>query len=61
MRCNHNDCFTCPYPDCVIGSSQAYKDPAKLDEVRRKRKEYHKEYYKKRKMRNETIHENHPG
>lgn len=20
-RCKHDDCFTCPYPDCIAGSA----------------------------------------
>lgn len=51
MKCKHDDCFTCPYPDCIIGSAAAYKDPKKLEESRRKRQEYQKEYYRKRKAK----------
>ena len=52
MKCNHNDCFTCPYPDCIVGTNDAaYKDPAKLEEKKKRRQGYQKEYYKKRKIK----------
>ena len=22
MKCEHNDCFTCPYPDCIVTNKQ---------------------------------------
>lgn len=50
MRCNHNDCFTCPYPDCVIGLHEVnIVDKTKLEERRRKRKEYDRKRYAKKK------------
>ena len=45
MKCTHNDCFTCPYPDCILDERDAVVDLAKLEERRRKRKEYDKQYY----------------
>lgn len=50
MKCKHNDCFTCPYPDCIAGSSMAYADPVKLEESRQKRVDSHKEYMKTKKQ-----------
>lgn len=38
-RCNHDDCFTCPYPDCVKDQPKAEKD----------RKDYQKKYYEEHK------------
>lgn len=35
MKCKHNDCFTCPYPDCIN------------DYVRPYNAEYRKEYHAK--------------
>lgn len=32
MKCKHNDCFTCPYPDCIIGE----RNIKVVDEERRK-------------------------
>ena len=26
-RCKHNDCFTCPYPDCIAGTSDMRSIP----------------------------------
>lgn len=37
MKCKHDDCFTCPYPDCIVGSGMAYTDPVKLEASRQKR------------------------
>lgn len=58
MKCNHNDCFTCPYPDCVIGNNQRYvrqnigiasntkEYKKKYDELNKERiSEKHKEWY----------------
>lgn len=45
MKCNHKDCFTCPHPDCILDEGEAVVDPVKLEERRRKRKEYDKQYY----------------
>jgi len=25
MKCKHKDCFTCPYPDCILNSVEAVK------------------------------------
>lgn len=25
-RCQHKDCFTCPYPDCIAGSKHLRGD-----------------------------------
>ncbi len=49
MKCNHNDCFTCPYPDCILGSKDACYSPEKLEERRKRRKEYQHQQYLKRK------------
>lgn len=58
MKCNHNDCFTCPYPDCIMGTNDAaYKDPVKLEKKKKRRRAYHREYYKIRKARKEKQNE----
>lgn len=49
MKCRHDDCFTCPYPDCVIGARDAVVDPEKLKERREKRREYDRRYYQEHK------------
>lgn len=28
-KCNHNDCFTCPYDDCIIGDFEVNQEGAK--------------------------------
>ena len=48
MKCEHNDCFTCPYPDCVIGLHEVCVDPQILAEHRAKRREYDRIYKQKR-------------
>lgn len=57
MKCEHNDCFTCPYPDCIIGLSEVCVDEKKLQERRQKRKEYQRQYYLKKKARKEMMHD----
>lgn len=42
MNCEHNDCFSCPYPDCVISESVACYSPEKRKERIRKQKEYNR-------------------
>lgn len=27
MKCEHDDCFTCPYPDCIKGEEPRKKIP----------------------------------
>ena len=39
MKCNHNDCFTCPYDDCIITERQLERESSL--------KEYRHEYYLK--------------
>ena len=52
MVCTHNDCFTCPYPDCILGANDACYSPEKVKERVRKRKEYqHKQYLKRKAMK----------
>ncbi len=58
MKCNHSDCFTCPYPDCVMGLNDAATDPKKLEERRRKRKEYQHKLYLRRKAMKEAMNGN---
>ena len=57
MKCNYDDCFTCPYPDCVIGLHEVLYDPQKLEERRLKRKEYERQYYLKRKAKKVAKHD----
>lgn len=55
-KCGHDDCFTCPFPDCKVNGVEvdefggmAYKKGRpKLDpeEKKRRKREYMKKYYK---------------
>ena len=49
MKCTHDDCFTCPYPDCIIGLHEALYDPKKAEERKQYRKEYYRQYYQRKK------------
>lgn len=40
MKCNHDDCFTCPYSDCIITEKQLRKQTKTI-------KDYRHEYYLK--------------
>ena len=54
MKCEHNDCFACPYPDCILSSRDACYSPEKIQERVQKRKEYQHEWYMKRKTMKEA-------
>ena len=51
VKCKHNDCFTCPYPDCICDKVKKgdKKKPKKLtpDELKRHRSETNRKYYSK--------------
>lgn len=57
MKCEHDDCFTCPYPDCVMGVNEVCYDQKKIAERRAKRKEYQRQYYLRKKARKEKAHD----
>ena len=59
MRCGHDDCFSCPYPDCILdGVNVADKKPKRkpssrsgyyrkwYEAHRTERQEYSKQYYR---------------
>ena len=54
MNCEHNDCFSCPYPDCVISESVACYSLEKRKERIRKQKEYNHKRDLRRKATKET-------
>lgn len=29
MKCGHNDCFSCPYPDCILSETNVGETGAK--------------------------------
>lgn len=55
MKCSHDDCFTCPYPDCIC--DKAKKGDKKIrrsltpEEKLRHKKEINKKYYTKNRAR----------
>jgi len=44
MSCNHDDCFTCPYPDCVH-DAKARRPKLTPEERKERRKAYLRRYY----------------
>ncbi len=65
QNCGHDDCFTCPYKDCIIKETDIRLDeidnyeikiprkcgrkPLDPEERRRRRNEYSKRYYEQHK------------
>lgn len=51
MKCRHNDCFTCPYPDCISDKVKKgdKKSRGKLspEELKIHKQEANKKYYNK--------------
>lgn len=55
MGCNHKDCDTCPYPDCILTEREAVKRNKEdgmscgwdTERVSSREREYQKEYQKK--------------
>lgn len=45
MKCGHDDCFTCPYPDCVSTALPKAVKKTPVDVKHRQRLEYYKTYY----------------
>ena len=55
MKCNYNDCFTCPYPDCILGDEVPYKKMTP-EEFKEHRREYQRQYHLKRKAEHNKRH-----
>jgi hypothetical protein len=55
MMCRHDDCFTCPYEDCICDKVRKgdKKSRTKLspEELKRHKKENNKKYYNKNRAR----------
>jgi hypothetical protein len=50
MKCTHNDCFTCPYPDCIAGAKTVpNKSVVKKDKAKIYKSEYDRQRYQKNK------------
>lgn len=50
MKCNHNDCFTCPYKDCIsdveVGTfARRGRKPLSAEEKAKRKKARHSAYY----------------
>jgi hypothetical protein len=58
--CNHNDCFTCPYPDCICDavSKNTTKKRQKLspEEAKIRKARANKKYYDKNAARISQLH-----
>lgn len=61
-RCGHNDCFTCPFSDCVsdTGPKGEKKKRKKLtkEEARERKKETNRKYYYKNREKISELHRN---
>lgn len=55
MICTHNDCFTCPYDDCISNvevdpvRKKKGRKPISAEEKARRRKIYNQRWYEKNK------------
>ena len=55
MKCEHNDCFTCPYPDCISQEDpeerarKRGRKPLSPEERKRRRQSYNLAYRTKHK------------
>ena len=63
VKCTHNDCFTCPYKDCISDKDPVKKKrgrpPIPLEEKRKHRRERQRKYISKhREEINEKQREN---
>ena len=60
-KCNHDNCFTCPYPDCIVDGEikkNRVKRRRKLpaEEAKRRRAENNKRYYEKNRAKYSELH-----
>ena len=59
-NCHHNDCFTCPYKDCISdrGPKTQTKKREKLspDELKIRKRESNKKYYAKNRAKISELH-----
>lgn len=58
MKCQHTDCFTCPYPDCILSLRDAVFEQDELEQRRLRRREYHRRYYHERRKGKRNVGEN---
>lgn len=50
MKCEHDDCFTCPYPDCIDGTG-TYENKERKKRTAEERREYQRRYYQEHKTK----------
>lgn len=60
MKCGHDDCFTCPYPDCIsdvhVGPyAKRGRKPLPPEEKAKRRKAYNKAYTEKHKAERHAL------
>lgn len=59
-NCHHNDCFTCPYKDCISdsGPKSQPKPRRKLspEELKMRKKEINRKYYSKNRAKISELH-----
>lgn len=52
-KCNHDDCFTCPYPDCIgerkAAPNKRGRKPISAEEKAKRKSAYAKQYYQEHK------------
>ena len=60
MKCTHNDCFSCPYDDCISDvapkGSGGKRKKLSPQEVKMHRQETNKKYYSKNQTKYSQIH-----
>lgn len=60
-KCDHDNCFTCPYPDCIV-DGKIKKNRVKMrrkltaEEAKRHRAENNKRYYEKNRDKFSELH-----
>ncbi len=61
-RCNHDDCFTCPYDDCISNHAprggRSKRRKLTKEEIRRHKAEANKKYYLKHQEAVSATHRN---
>lgn len=59
MVCEHSDCFTCPYPDCIVDMKPSERPAPKRTPLQETRHRYYlahrEEYIARAKERNDRI------
>lgn len=60
MKCTHNDCFTCPYDDCICDlapkGTTGKRKKLTQEEAKARRAQYNKKYYDKNRSKYQQLH-----